>query len=504
VREIMVVGSSRWISRDLAGALRERGDAVMCVDDGAVAAEHALSAPPQAVLIELDLPGISGAQLCQLLQSDPSTANVPLLLLTASASGPSRLWARSLPETPCVGDADVDMVLKVLDRVLAGASPRPRTRAAHVGPRGVLERLSRVVEGSFFDAVVAAQVRALATAEDLESLFAWLSGSVSEPLGYDWLALRIDGDAPRAFLHARPETRAYSESEARSALGVPENVHLGLVLDERPAAPVAASVTIDAPMLFGATRVGQLAIGVAPSKATPALTRLVRLIAYELGGPLRVQRLMNDARLLASTDPLTGLMNRRAFMDAVERERARATRTRTSGALALLDVDHFKRVNDECGHDAGDAVLVQVAEIVRSSTRASDLVARVGGEELVVFLPDTCQEDAVVAMERVRQALRARLLPLPQGGARRVTASFGVAWAEAPWDPAAMLRSADAAMYEAKRLGRDRVVAAGLEAAPPSSGATRTRRALKLRREVVRSCAQVVTGDGTTGRFGQR
>ena len=159
----------------------------------------------------------------------------------------------------------------------------------------------------------------------------------------------------------------------------------------------------------------------------------------------------------AFTDTLTGLPNRRAFVDALDR--AIATR-RASGrpvALLFVDLDHFKTVNDHLGHDAGDALLVAVAEGLLASVRASDVVARIGGDEFAVIITDAGGAEMGRIADRLRETMR---FPreLPDGSLVTVTASIGLAWAAGEESTDELLRRADEAMYEAKHLGRDRLV----------------------------------------------
>jgi diguanylate cyclase (GGDEF)-like protein len=173
--------------------------------------------------------------------------------------------------------------------------------------------------------------------------------------------------------------------------------------------------------------------------------------------------LYEDAQRLATTDALTGLLNRRAFLDAIDRERARSDRHVLPFSLLLLDLDHFKAVNDSRGHVAGDAVLKGVAGVLSRVARRSDVVARWGGEEFVVALPHTSQAGARVAGERVRRGIAEALYTVPSGEPLRVTASVGVASAESPWSLEAIVAAADAAMYSAKSRGRNRVEAMSAE-----------------------------------------
>lgn len=163
---------------------------------------------------------------------------------------------------------------------------------------------------------------------------------------------------------------------------------------------------------------------------------------------------------LATTDPLTGLSNRRLFDDRLHAEWERVTRQGGSFAVVGIDVDHFKKFNDCFGHPAGDECLKQVATAISSSGRAVDTSARLGGEEFAMLLPDVDARGARAAAERVRQAVEDLRLDHPQSDSKIVTISVGVApGAPAHWaGPSELMAVVDRALYEAKAAGRNRVV----------------------------------------------
>jgi diguanylate cyclase (GGDEF)-like protein len=162
------------------------------------------------------------------------------------------------------------------------------------------------------------------------------------------------------------------------------------------------------------------------------------------------------AQSRASTDALTGLANRRALDDALTRMVAQALRSGTPLAAIGIDLDHFKAINDELGHETGDEVLEAVAEVLRENTRTSDFVGRWGGEEFCVLAPDTPAEGA----RKLAESLRAAIAQISVPGVRRtLTASFGIAVCpEHATSAELLLRQADRALYAAKHAGRDRVV----------------------------------------------
>ena len=166
----------------------------------------------------------------------------------------------------------------------------------------------------------------------------------------------------------------------------------------------------------------------------------------------------------AVIDELTGLFNHRRFQEALASEVERAKRFDQSLGLVMIDIDDFKAVNDTFGHQQGDRVLREVARVVRDSSREIDSPARYGGEELAVILPGAEVDGAFRLAERVRAAIEALVLELPDGtGSVHVTASFGVAaLPEIASDAPALIAAADAALYVAKRSGRNRTIRAGV------------------------------------------
>jgi diguanylate cyclase (GGDEF)-like protein len=186
------------------------------------------------------------------------------------------------------------------------------------------------------------------------------------------------------------------------------------------------------------------------------------LVALLFAGP--IMRLLGDFRRVASqasTDSLTGLANRRMLDEELALEWRRAHRIGDSLALVLLDLDDFKQVNDTYGHQAGDAVLRKIGELLSSGVRQVDLAARYGGEEFVVLAPESDVSGAERLAKRLRTAVARTRFELRDGTQLKVTASFGVAAKGALESAEDLLAVADDALYEAKRSGKNRVVVAG-------------------------------------------
>jgi diguanylate cyclase (GGDEF)-like protein len=176
-----------------------------------------------------------------------------------------------------------------------------------------------------------------------------------------------------------------------------------------------------------------------------------------------VGRLVSRLQHLSERDALTGLLNRRALAPLLQREAGHLRRFGQSYAVLMLDVDHFKSINDRHGHAAGDAALVKLADVLRDCSREVDHIARLGGEEFCILLPHTDLAGAMQLGERVHAAVRSAAWEQFE---RSVTVSVGVAVAQLGNEtPQAVLERADQALYRAKNTGRDRVVLAEPQAA---------------------------------------
>ncbi|WP_051340577.1 GGDEF domain-containing protein [Azospirillum halopraeferens] len=190
------------------------------------------------------------------------------------------------------------------------------------------------------------------------------------------------------------------------------------------------------------------------SAAGASLVTTVLVFYYELSRS-DVFRHLEQA---ANTDPLTGALNRRGFQDRFDAELARAQRTRTPISLLILDVDHFKRINDEYGHDTGDAAIRHLANLLKAHTRRNDVVGRLGGEEFALALSDAALPQARLVAEKLRRLVEATPLVLPGGTPLVLTVSIGAAEVT---DEASQFRTlfsiADRRLYAAKKAGRNRV-----------------------------------------------
>lgn len=220
-------------------------------------------------------------------------------------------------------------------------------------------------------------------------------------------------------------------------------------------AALAAPALLLAPVLFASR-----AVGTGLWNELWLLTLILALAAWASQAQLRLLIDLLGARNDASHDPLTGLANRRSGARRLAADHARALRESQPLSVLMIDLDHFKQVNDRWGHAIGDRVLMATASVLHDELRGADLGVRHGGEEFLVVLPGASSAQALAAAERIREGIAAFSVEVPETSLR-VTASIGIATLAEGESPDELVARADVALYGAKSAGRNRCVVAG-------------------------------------------
>jgi two-component system, cell cycle response regulator len=442
--------------------LRAQGYAVEHVPEAATGADLALRAPPRAVVADLWTPGISGVQLCRLLRCEAATSGVPVVLCGDHDEPRDRFWAERAGAFAFVVKGRTGDLVRALARAMRDAPPSDSffTQLAG-GSVDIRDRLARHLDTALFESVIAAEIRVLGCAASFDRLFDRLAQFMSEVCRYRWLALSTPAPA-RTAVHHHPDLAGVAVAEARAALGASVEVAASTIEDEDALALPQGPPPLSCDVLFGSSVVARLACGPSGERLDDMRT-LFAIVQRELGGAVKIATLIEESQRLAAVDALTGLMNRRAFGTAMDRELSRCERHGYALSMLLLDVDHFKAINDQRGHACGDRVLSALGQLVQGRLRLSDVAARWGGEEFVVACTSTDEAGTLLAAERLREAIE-RMTVLDDRGERiAVTASIGVAEWRVGESLEEVVDRADRAMYAAKVGGRNRVCGGDVE-----------------------------------------
>jgi len=421
--------------------------------DGATALEMARRTLPDLILLDVALPDMTGYEVCRRLRADPATREIPVLMVSAFRHAEARLEAlRAGAE---------DFVSKPVDETMLLARIRSLLRARETDEelrlRNTTERAMGLAEPTTdFErpgtiALVAAQ---------RETAIAWRR-ALAPGLDHDLIVLPREAAladrsvTPDVYLIAADLAGSGDGlrlmSELRSRQGT-RNAAVCIVLPEN--APETGAMALD----LGANEL-------LPADFDPQETAL-RLQA-QIRRRRQADRLrasVRDGLRLAVTDPLTGLYNRRYAMPHLARIAERARDSGRRYAVMLIDLDRFKDINDTWGHAVGDAVLTEVADRLRNHLRPSDLLARIGGDEFLVAMPDAQLGTARLAAERLCRAVESCPVSVPGlTGGITVTLSIGLALDDggpqdsAPETIVQVTARADRALLDAKTDGRNKV-----------------------------------------------
>ena len=417
-----------------------------------LAAEH----QPDIVLLDVMMPGMDGFETCRAIKDDAGLCHIPVVMVTALDQQADRLAGLNAGAddflTKPVQDVALFARVRSLSR-LKQMTDELRRRHAEGTERGVI---SGAALGDF-----AGSERAIMVVTD-DAVIDGLEGGVAELPATVTFAYEADGKAALEKVRQSPPDvllvdlgmESYDPLRLCSAVRGFEGSRMVPIL--------AIAGAADTRKLVRALDIGvndYMMRPVDPQEAAARIRTQLKRIAY-----VENLRASFDETLdLAVTDQLTGLYNRRYLGTQLPKMVAEAKGTQSPLAVMILDIDHFKAVNDTLGHDAGDEVLAEVARRLSHAVRGVDLACRYGGEEFVFVMPDTDPAFAQVVADRVRMSVAKTPVTLEDGREVPVTASIGVAsltGANCEETPQSLLKTADEMLYRAKDEGRNRVVLA--------------------------------------------
>lgn len=429
---------------------------------------------PDVVVCDCVMPLLDGYQFCRLVKDDRATRDLPVLLLTAQGAGLARFWAKTCgADRFLVKGRDLDHVVEVAT-ALADQTSKPR--AAHAVPRlarenfdvdAIQRRLGQALEQRLLETALRDSIARLYTADhDTARLIRGFIEILQELVlpGALLVAYRGEDGVWCHGVHgssaSEEDRRALEDAVAGSGLldTAPDcRWHPTSDFDERRRSMRDPVLRVFPSSTPGFPSIGALAF-LTERRAADEFERLFEIAAEELGRLLSLE----DSRLRlyhqAIRDSLTGLFNRKHILDMLNMELDQCGRFGQSLSVMLMDLDHFKTINDRFGHAVGDKVLNVMAQRMALGLRKVDQLGRIGGEEFLAYCPQTELEGTRALAERFReQVLEEPIQGLPAGD--RVTVSIGLATWEGPEDTAERLLSrADKALYQAKAEGRNRVV----------------------------------------------
>lgn len=461
----------RIIEKMLAGA----GYTVLTARDGIEAVEKAVAEDVDLVILDVMMPRMNGYQACRILKTEPTTKSVPVVILTSKDQAGDRFWGLETGADYYVTkDSEPLRILELVKNILSSdvGRPRPAATAAKTTEVDILSRVNDLLDRKLYEATILSEIGRVARSlvqfdETFKSVMALAARVVEFTVGGMAFVEQDDVDV-ELLLNRRASTGVVDEAKARLVEAVVASrggAALGRVRARLLEHPGTGHGTEEGalggfasfPVETNNRLAGMLVVtGRAVEKMTPETRAFLAQVANQAHIVMENSRLFERVRNLAIRDSLTDLFNHRHIMDLVHHEFERVGRYQSALSVLMIDVDHFKRINDDHGHPAGDAVLREMAQLLRETLRTTDLLGRSGGEEFVAVLPHTSPEEARQTAERIRY--RVQQTRFHAAGAEvRVSVGMASCPSAAIDSPDALLREADKALYRAKEAGRNRV-----------------------------------------------
>ncbi len=476
--KVLIADDSPLVLRMIEKIVTGAGFRAVTARDGLEAVEKALLEDVDLVVLDVNMPRMNGYQACRLLKSEDATRDVPVVILTSKDQAGDRFWGLETGADYYVTkDAEPHRILELVKNVLAEERRRrgPATPERSQASSDVLSRVNELLDRKLYEATILSEIgRVARNVGELDETFTSVMSLVGRVVDFTVGALAfVEGEEVELLLALQRPVAPPVVEEAKARLleaiarewtgPPPKQVRArtfqpkggGSGPEEGALSGFAALPIRTGERLAGLLGLAGKAVGRISSENQAFLERVANQAHIVTENSRLVQRLQH----LAIHDGLTELFNHRHTQELLQKECERVGRYAGGVSVLMVDIDHFKDVNDRFGHPAGDLVLRDVARLLLEGVRAVDSVGRYGGEEFVAILPQTEIADARQLAERLRRAVEEHVVKAPAGEIR-VTVSIGVAQypSAAVASPDDLIREADQALYRAKQEGRNRVL----------------------------------------------
>jgi two-component system cell cycle response regulator len=459
--------------------LEKQGFQVVTANDGVEGINKAYAELPNLIISDIIMPELNGYQLCRLLKNEEFTLHIPIILLTNLGQSQDKFWGiRAGADSYICKEADprellnqVNVLLKKKNNTFISSQEKEAKNYQNREGRMIHNKVNILLDKMLFDAILTGEIRKLAnfvySREKLvKEYFDLLRGVVdccalAMIIFNDFktnIMLNLTDILPdnelekvKNFLMSRVKTVSERQEPQWE---ITDNGKKG-----EPAGDTVKTL-ISVPIKHQDELLGELALFSFDQNAFENNKRTLELLTGDFSTLLDLLLLYEKNRLLSITDGLTKVYNHRHFFEVLENEWLRYQRYKTPLSLLMVDVDHFKNINDVYGHQLGDVVLAGIAKAMVMNTRELDTVARYGGEEFAVILPQSGLDQAENVAEKLRQEVERHHFH-EQLKSKEITISIGIAVASSEMNTISdLIASADAALYSAKEQGRNRVVIA--------------------------------------------
>jgi len=477
-KRILLVDDSKTQLIRLKMSFEKNAYEVLTASDGLEGVSRAVVDKPDIVVSDIMMPELNGYQLCRLLKNDKKTAHIPIILLTSLDQRQDRFWGiRAGADQYIVKDTNLSSLEAAIEQLLKNPIAHPDGDEGNVPVSStssewtsIKSNVNRLLDKLLFESTLSSEARQLANfINDKDDLLKEFKDLVSSLIDYSCLCLCLhDGKRTMLYFDLKQPMSESEISKVKKYLVTKidseftkEGIETAFFkesagIDDTAMETIVARLLV--PLTIHSECIGHLSfLSTKQNAFSPKIENIINLLAHDFSMVFKLMLLYDQTRELSITDGLTKLFNKRYFLEIFEKEFERAKRFKNDLCLIVLDIDHFKSVNDTYGHLQGDSVLKEIGDIINDSIRKIDIPARYGGEEFVIIAPNTNIQDILTIAERIRGSTESHEFQA-ENQPLKITVSIGVSALNGMTrDKLELIKKADEALYKAKHSGRNRI-----------------------------------------------
>ncbi len=484
---VLVAEDSPTQRQIIQSVLGRDGYDVLLACDGIEAVTQAFNENPDLIVLDIEMPRMNGYQVCRLLKDDRRTAHIPVVMLTSRSQETDKFWGlKTGADKYVTKDFKLTGLASSVRELLeqSGANTTPRMdmsgKFRDQEETDVLSRVNDLLDRKLYEATIINEISKLNTLSEDSTTTISSVLTVLGKVAACYVASVLLVEELELIMHVQnPVGNDYFDLSREQAFATAVKfLHPGTTLSQVRVTTDADQVFLEGshpdcdqirsflsiPLQARGNTIGVLTLNSPQLDVfSDDIRRVLGILEYPISVVVDNARLHEGTKRLAITDGLTRLINHRHFYELLEQEYLRTRRYKTQLSMVMIDIDYFKQINDTFGHQVGDDILKEMAIVIQREVRDVDILARYGGEEFAVLLPQTGLRQAEAVAERIRASVESNEFSSPEGK-MRLTISLGVAsYPECAVDSQTeLVQVADAAMYEAKKAGKNRVMIGGI------------------------------------------
>lgn len=482
---VLIAEDSATQRQIITMVLKREGHDIVAARDGIEAVTQAYQEHPDVIVLDIEMPKMNGYQVCRLLKEDARTSHIPVIMLTSRDQETDKFWGlKTGADRYVTKDFQLTGLADAVREMLESGS------AVSEGPQhsvyghkvavdddvDVLSRVNDLLDRKLYEATIINEISKLNTLSEDSSVTINSVLHVLAKVTDCYVGTVLLLEEKQLFMHVQnrighdyfEDSRASALHEARNYLPAGISINQVQVITdadatfiegEEPECRTIRSI-VTLPLRARGEVIGIMTLNSPKTDAfSDDIHQVLQIIEYPASVVVDNARLHDRTKKMAVTDGLTRLYNHRHFYELLEQEFHRTKRYQSSVSMIMIDIDFFKQINDTYGHQVGDDILKELAEVIRAQVREVDILARYGGEEFAALLPQTPIEQAQVVAERIRSAVEMNEFSTSKG-IIKITISLGLAgYPEMDIESQVeLVQTADAALYRAKEQGKNRVV----------------------------------------------